>query len=69
MTPKGKIYATFVRRAGLAWSKGDAAKAIATLEQGLALARAHGDVAMEQVFQQDLTRYHEATAGETINLG
>lgn len=68
MTSKGKLYATYIRRAGLAWGKGDAAKALAALEEGLTLARAHEDAAMVQVFQQDLERYRRATAGENIDL-
>lgn len=68
MTPKGKLYATCVRRAGLAWSQGDAARAIAAIEEGLALAQEHGDMAMVQVLQQDLARYRGATIGEAIEL-
>ena len=43
MTSKGKQYSTIVRRAGLAWGKGDLQKAIAVLQEGIALATENGD--------------------------
>lgn len=68
MTAKGKQYSMFIRRAGLAWGKGDLAKAIAALEDGIALATANGDTEVVRVFQQDLARYQRAAAGEEIDL-
>ena len=43
MPSKGKQYSTIVRRAGLAWGKGDFRKAIAPLQEGIALATEHGN--------------------------
>lgn len=68
MTAKGKQYSMFIRRAGLAWGKGDLAKAIAALEDGLTLATANGDTEVVRVFQQDLARYQRAAAGEALDL-
>ena len=68
MTSKGKQYSTIVRRAGLAWGKGDLWKAIAALEEGMTLATANGDVAIVRVFQQDFERYQRAAAGEELDL-
>ncbi|MBM3223714.1 MAG: hypothetical protein FJZ47_07950 [Candidatus Tectomicrobia bacterium] len=70
MINKGKQYSTFVRRAGLAWGKGDLPKAMATLEEGIQLATMNGDVEIAQVLQQDLARYQrmadEATSAEAF---
>ena len=68
MLSKGKQYSTIVRRAGLAWSKGDLQKAIAALQEGIRLAAANGDVEVVRVFQQDIERYQRATAGEELDL-
>jgi hypothetical protein len=68
MTSKGKQYSTIVRRAGLAWGKGDLQKAIAALQEGIALATEHGDGEVVRVLQQDLERYRRATAGEELDL-
>ena len=68
MTSKGKQYSTIVRRAGLAWGKGDLRKAIAVLQEGMALATANSDVEVVRVFQQDLERYQRAAAGEALDL-
>ena len=68
MTSKGKQYSTIVRRAGLAWGKGDFQRAIAALQEGIALATAHGDSDVVQVLQRDLERYQRAAAGEELGL-
>ena len=68
MTSKGKQYSTIVRRAGLAWGKGDFQKAIATLQKGIALATANGDSEVVQVFQRDVERYQRAAASEELDL-
>jgi hypothetical protein len=57
-----------VRRAGLAWGKGDLQKAIAALQEGIALAIANGDSEVVRVFQRDLERYQRAVAGEELDL-
>jgi hypothetical protein len=67
-TSKGKQYSTVVRRAGLAWGKGDFQKAIATLQKGIALATANGDSEIAQVLQRDLERYQRASAGDELDL-
>ena len=68
MTSKGKQYSTIVRRAGLAWGKGDLQKAIAAVQEGIAVATENGDSAVVQVFQRDLKRYQRAAAGEELDL-
>ncbi len=68
MTNKGKQYSTIVRRAGLAWGKGDIQQAIAALEVGIAVATQNGDAEVVQVFQHDLERYQRAAAGEELDL-
>ena len=68
MASKGKQYSTIVRRAGLAWGKGDLQKAIAALLEGIALATANGDSEIIRVFQRDLERYQRAAAGEELDL-
>ena len=68
MTSKGKQYSTIVRRAGLAWGKGDIQKAIAALQEGIALATQNGDAEVLQVLQHDLERYQRAAAGEALDL-
>ena len=68
MTSKGKQYSTIVRRAGLAWGKGDLPKAIVALQEGIALATENGDAAFVQVLQRDLERYRRAAAGEELDL-
>ena len=67
-TSKGKQYSTIVRRAGLAWGKGDFQKAIAALREGIALATVHGDSEAVQIFQRDLECYQRAAAGEELDL-
>jgi len=68
MTTKGKQYSTIVRRAGLAWGKGDLQKAVAALREGLAFAIENGDSEVIRVFQRDLERYQRAAAGEELDL-
>ena len=68
MTGKGKQYSTIVRRAGLAWGKGDLHKAITTLQEGIALATRNGDGEVVRVLQRDLERYQRAAAGEALDL-
>ena len=51
LTSKGKQYSTIVRRAGLAWGKGDLQKAIAALQEGMTLATENGDAAVVRVLQ------------------
>ena len=68
MTSKGKQYSTIVRRAGLAWGKGDLRKAIAVLEEGIACATQNGDAEVARVLQRDLERYQRAAAGEGAPL-
>ena len=67
MTNKGKLYSTIVRRAGLAWGKGDIQKAIAALQEGIALATQNGDTEIARVLQRDLERYQGAAAGEELD--
>ena len=67
-TSKGKQYSTIVRRAGLAWGKGDLEKAIAALQEGIALATTNGDSEVVRVFQRDLERYQRAATGEALDL-
>ena len=68
MTSKGKQYSAIVRRAGLAWGKGDLQKAIAVVQEGITLATANGDSEVIRVFQRDLERYQRAAAGEELDL-
>ena len=68
MTSKGKQYSTIIRRAGLAWGKGDIQQAIAALQAGIAVATQNGDAAVVQVFQHDLELYQRAAAGEKWDL-
>ena len=68
MTSKGKQYSTIVRRAGLAWGKGDIQKAIAALEAGIAVATQNGDAEVVQILQHDLERYQRAAVGEEADL-
>jgi hypothetical protein len=68
MTSKGKQYSTIVRRAGLAWGKGDLQTAITVLEKGIALARQRGDTEVVRVLQGDLERYQRAAAGAELEL-
>jgi hypothetical protein len=68
MIPKGKQYATIVRRAGLAWGKGNLPQAIAALEEGITLATQNGDADMVRVFRQDMIRYQHAARGEEVDL-
>lgn len=59
MHSKGQEYSKIFRRAGLAWGKGDIPKAIAILEEGIALATLQGDKDVLPILQQDLQRYQE----------
>jgi len=68
MASKGKQYSTIVRRAGLAWGKGDLHRAIATLREGIALAVANGDNDIVRILQRDLERYQRAVTGEELDL-
>ena len=68
MTSKGKQYSTIVRRAGLAWGKGNLQKAITAMQEGIALATENGDSEVVRVFQQDLERYQRAATGEEPDL-
>ena len=68
MTSKGKQYSTIVRRAGLAWGKGDLQKASAAVQEGIALATENGDSEVVRVFQRDLERYQRAAVGEELDL-
>ncbi len=68
MTSKGKQYSTIVRRAGLAWGKGDLQKAIAAVQEGIALATENGDSEVVRILRRDLKRYQRAVAGEELDL-
>jgi hypothetical protein len=68
MTSKGKQYSIIVRRAGLAWGKGDLQKAITVVQEGIALATENGDSEVVRVFQRDLERYQRAATGEELDL-
>jgi len=68
MTSKGKQYSTIVRRAGLAWGKGNLQKAITAMQEGIALATENGDSEVVRVFQRDLERYQRAATGEEPDL-
>ena len=68
MTSKGKQYSIIVRRAGLAWGKGDLQKAITVVQEGIALATENGDSEVVRVFQRDLERYQRADTGEELDL-
>jgi len=68
MTTKGKQYSTIVRRAGLAWGRGEIQKAITALKEGIALATQNGDTEVVRVLQHDLERYQRAAAGEAVDL-
>jgi len=68
MTSKGKQYSTIVRRAGLAWGKGNLQKAITAMQEGIALATENGDSEVVRVFQRDLERYQHAATGEKQDL-
>jgi hypothetical protein len=57
MKSKGAEYSTMFRKAGMAWGKGDVAKAMAILQDGIALATARGDAHVVPMLQQDLERY------------
>ncbi|MGE3538110.1 MAG: hypothetical protein AB7N91_11835 [Candidatus Tectimicrobiota bacterium] len=58
----------YIRRAGLAWGKGDLPAAIAAIQEGIALATDQGDTAMAHVLQQDLLRYQRALEGAPVDL-
>ena len=70
MQSRGAHYSKAFRKAGIAWGKGDIQKAITILEEGLALAMAHGDTDVILILQQDLERYRcMATEAETNRSG
>ena len=70
MQSRGAQYSKIFRRAGMAWGRDDMPKAIAILEEGLALAIAHGDADVRQVLQRDVERYQRLAHGvETDGLG
>jgi hypothetical protein len=58
MTPaeKGERYARIFRKAGTFLGKGNIARAIEVLKQGLEVARSFGDTAMAARFQADIDR-------------
>ena len=68
MTSKGKQYSTIVRRAGLACGKGDLQKAIAAVQEGIALATENGDSEVVRILQRDLEHYQRAATGEELDL-
>jgi hypothetical protein len=68
MPAKGEQYIKIFRRAGLAWGKGNVHKALAIVEEGLALATARGDEEVAQVLRQDLSRYQRLARGEEARL-
>jgi hypothetical protein len=68
MAPKGEAYSKIFRRAGLAWGKGDIARAIAILQEGVSLATTQGDTDVRRILQQDLARYQQAAAGCDVDL-
>ena len=68
MKPKGEQYSKVFRRAGLAWGKGDLPKAIAILQEGIALATEQGDDEVVSILQADLERYRQIAAGAAIDL-
>ncbi|PON17290.1 hypothetical protein C2W62_13940 [Candidatus Entotheonella serta] len=65
---KGAAYSKIFRKAGLAWGHGDVAKAIAILQEGLAMATARGDTEAARIIQADLERYQKLARGEAIDL-
>ncbi len=65
---KGAVYSKIFRKAGLAWGKGDLNKAIALLQEGIALAAEHGDVDVSRLLQADLERYQGLARGESCTL-
>lgn len=68
MKPKGAQYSKVFRKAGIAWGKGNIGKAIAILEEGLALAQERGDTDVAQIFQQDIARYQNLINGTEVDL-
>ena len=68
MKSKGEQYSKVFRKAGIAWGKGDVHKAIAILQEGLALACKRGDTDVVQVLQADLERYQRVAAGDEMDL-
>jgi hypothetical protein len=68
MPGKGEQYTKIFRRAGLAWGKGDVHKALAIVEEGLALATARGDQDVAHMLRQDLSRYQRLARGEDVRL-
>ena len=68
MKSKGAQYSTIFRKAGMAWGKGELQKAIAIVEDGLALATKRGDTEAARLLQADLDRYRLVAAGGEIDL-
>ncbi len=64
MQSKGAAYSKIFRKAGLAWGNGDLDKAIALLQEGLALATKRGDTDAARMLQADLERYQGFARGE-----
>jgi hypothetical protein len=62
MKSKGAEYSTMFRKAGIAWGKGDLPKAMAILQDGIALAMARGDTDVVAVLQRELERYQRLAA-------
>jgi hypothetical protein len=53
---KGERYARIFRKAGVFIGKGDIARAIETLKEGVTLAEANGDRAMVRRFNEEIER-------------
>jgi hypothetical protein len=53
---KGEAYARVFRKAGTFLGKGNIARAVAVLKEGVELAKAQGDARMAQRFQAEIDR-------------
>ena len=58
---KGERYARIFRKAGVFIGKGDIARAIETLKEGVTLAEANGDRAMVRRFIEEIGRIQKPT--------
>ena len=56
---KGERYARIFRKAGVFLGKGNIARAIETLKQGVTLAREQGDLKMAERFDAEIRRASE----------
>lgn len=56
---RGERYARLFRKAGTLFGKGETARALATLEEGRALALDLGDTVMEQTFAQEIAMHRQ----------